>query len=270
MRPPPTPARTVGTAATGSDTPISQQDLAAAQNRRFSHAGKLIRRGIMRSSLKAIESGEFSKIQLGHFVPLGSDWSASEASIDREVFSVSVDGSMKSHTESKFTFASGAQFLAALSNFFKVFKHLVPACDAPSCDLFYDAMSDWTGSQSFALSSMVELWQFQKSTVEARDPEYCWCEAQDLSYLQFRLSNLMLSKSARASQAADVKAKVGTGVPDAGPFIKPKSGKPDTGQPAGDISKRQAKLARQSETPCIHKEKCFKWNNGKGKCPWKH
>ncbi len=269
--PPLSLARSVRTTGgTGSEQPsIGPQEAAAAQSRRFSSAAKLMRRGIMHSSLKAIESGEFSKIQLGHFVPLGSEWLSADSSIDREVFSVGVDGAMKSHVESKFTFSSGAQFLAALSNFFKVFKFLVPVCDAASCDRFYDAMSDWTGGQSFSLSTMVELWLFQKSTVESRDPDYCWCEVHDLPLLQFRLSNFMLNKSAKASQAADAKGKAGVAASQDVSNPRPKPSKAN-GVQLPDVSKRQLKMLRQSETPCIHKDKCFKWDNGKGKCPFKH
>jgi hypothetical protein len=175
----------------------STTELEQAQKVRFAQAVQAVGWGVNLASLKAIEKGELLSVQLGHFVApnMGSKLSGSVTEADGAVFSVSAEGTLKSHLESKFVFSSVPQFSGALASFVKAWKVLQPESDICSLVQFQEQMVQWAALEFFPLSVLVDTWLSHKRTVQARTPLFCWNEAGvELIKIQSFLSAGMTSR----------------------------------------------------------------------------
>jgi hypothetical protein len=247
----------------------STTELEQAQKLRFAIACQAVGWGVNSSSLKAIEKGELLAVQLGHFVAptLGSKASLASSDSDRALFSVSADGQLKSHVESKYTFNSATQFSAALASFVKAWSVLQPESDIQSLRQFQDKMVQLAGSDLYPLDILVDVWLSHKRLVQSRFPLFCWNDqGMELVRIQSEISAAVMSRMVR-SQVSNATGKQGI------VGIDGKDGKLDHKTAWRERIKRRklgggGPTKENAEWPCRFGESCTRIADGS--CWYKH
>jgi hypothetical protein len=170
----------------------------AALSERFARAESVVGMCIDQRSLKAIEAGLLVKLQLGHFAPSSGSLASNNAAAERngaQVWFSIADGKIETNGDEKFKFVDMLQFIAAMSNFAKVWGVLKPDSHLASLSALRDLFLDWAHSGIVPVATLVEVWIEHKRRVGARrftEPPFDWLDGGlDVNVLQFRVQSVM-------------------------------------------------------------------------------
>ena len=215
---------------------------------RFAQAESVVGMCIDQRSLKAIDAGLLVKLQLGHFAPSSGNLAANNAAAERQgtqVWFSFADGKIETNGDDKFKFVDMLQFIAAMSNFVKVWGVLKPDSHLASLSALRDLFLDWAHSGIAPVATLVDVWIDHKRRVGARRftvPPFDWLDGgRDVNLLQFKLQSAMNQQWFSAKVQAD---KSTTSIR---PIKEEKSPRPGASVSDTPPSKRELKKAKLAE-----------------------